>query len=72
METPLLTPDDLAERWNISSTTLKKWRWSGRGPKYVKIGRGALYRLQDIEKFEEQKLRCNTSQTDFNLLPSNF
>jgi predicted site-specific integrase-resolvase len=56
-----LTPASLASRWSIAPNTLKQWRWNGRGPLYVKIGGRVLYRLADIEQFEEQKLRQHTS-----------
>ena len=28
----------LASRWTISHRTLERWRWSGEGPLFVKIG----------------------------------
>lgn len=59
--TAFLTPSSLASRWSIAPNTLKQWRWNGRGPLYVKIGGRVLYRLTDIEQFEEQKLRQHTS-----------
>lgn len=61
MQTPFLTPETLANRWNINPNTLSQWRWNGRGPKFLKIGRRVLYRLEDIECFEKQKVRQNTS-----------
>lgn len=30
---------ELADRWNISERTLERWRWTGEGPAYLKIGR---------------------------------
>lgn len=62
MQTPFLTPEILAQRWNITPTTLSQWRWNGRGPLFVKIGRRVLYRLEDVEAFEKQKIRQNTSR----------
>lgn len=62
MQTNLITPETLAERWNITKTTLSQWRWNGRGPKYLKLGRRVMYRIQDVEEFEEQKVRRDTSQ----------
>ncbi|MBN9343935.1 MAG: hypothetical protein BGO76_00345 [Caedibacter sp. 38-128] len=58
----LLTPQDLAKRWNLEPNTLGQWRWNGRGPKYLKINRSILYRLEDVEEFEKQKVRHSTSQ----------
>ncbi len=62
MSAPLITPEALAERWNLTIATLSQWRWNGRGPHYLKIGRRILYRLQDVEDFEECKLRSSTTQ----------
>lgn len=56
-----LTSDQLAKRWVIRTATLSQWRWNGRGPQYVKIGRRVLYRLEDVLCFEENKRRQNTS-----------
>ena len=33
-----LRQDALAERWQISPRTLERWRWSGDGPVFLKIG----------------------------------
>ncbi|HBG35067.1 MAG: hypothetical protein A2X70_04425 [Alphaproteobacteria bacterium GWC2_42_16] len=62
MEKLLLTPEALAERWNITPATLSQWRWNGRGPLFIKMNKGVRYRLSDIERFEEQHTCQNTSQ----------
>ena len=41
----------LAERLGISRSTLQSWRYAGRGPRYLKIGRLIRYRNADIETF---------------------
>ena len=46
----------LARRWKLSHRTLERWRWIGCGPSYTKIGRRVVYRLVDVEKFEEDGL----------------
>lgn len=63
MQKMLLTPEDLLTRWEVPLTTLSQWRWNGKGPKYIKLGRHILYRLPDVERFEEKKLRQNTACT---------
>ena len=50
----------LAERWNISAKTLERWRWAGEGPRFLKLGGRVVYRLTDIEAFEEAQLRNRT------------
>ena len=51
----------LADRWNISHRTLERWRWIGQGPTYLKIGGRVVYRLEDIERYEAEHLRGETT-----------
>lgn len=51
----------LAQRWGISERTLEQWRWKGCGPKYLKIGGRVVYRLEDVEAFEAERLHQNTN-----------
>ena len=53
---------ELAARWNISHRTLERWRWSGEGPRYIKIGGRVVYRLEDVEAFERNQLRASTAE----------
>ena len=62
MTDTLFTSDALAERWKISPQTLSQWRWSSKGPKYLKMGRRILYPLKEIELFEARMLRLNTTE----------
>lgn len=48
---------ELARRWRISPRTLERWRWLSQGPRYLKIGGRVVYRLEDVEAFEADKLR---------------
>ena len=66
-----LTPDALANHWSLNPNTLSQWRWNGRGPQYLKIGRRVLYRLDDVLCFEEQKRRQNTSMKSDQLMYAN-
>ena len=50
---------DLARRWKISPRTLERWRWLGEGPRYLKLGGRVLYRVADIEAYE-QSIICLT------------
>jgi hypothetical protein len=47
---------DLAKRWNISHRTLERWRYTGQGPAFLKLGGRVLYRQADIEAFEHSHL----------------
>ncbi len=61
MNKELVTPSVLASRWNIHVKTLSQWRWNGRGPQFLKLGRAIMYRLQDIEAFEQERLCSDTT-----------
>ncbi|CAA7619004.1 AlpA family transcriptional regulator [Magnetospirillum sp. SS-4] len=55
---------ELAARWNISHRTLERWRWTGEGPKFLKMGGRVVYRLEDIEAFEAERSRDSTTAQD--------
>ncbi len=52
----LLTETMLADRWVCSVARLQRWRTVGEGPPYLKIVGKVLYRLKDIEAYEEASL----------------
>lgn len=56
-----LTDIDLAERWNVSVRTIRKWRQAGGGPRFRKFGSAVRYSLADVEAFEEAAARTSTS-----------
>lgn len=54
----LLTPQDVADRLGVSTTTLATWRCTKRYPlAYVKVGRLVRYRIADVEAFEMIRLQ---------------
>jgi predicted DNA-binding transcriptional regulator AlpA len=61
MATKHLNQIDLAARWNISHRTLERWRWTGEGPQYVKLGGRVVYRLEDVEEYEREQIRASTA-----------
>ncbi len=56
MSQNLLTTKTLSERLNVGEQTLRKWRLSGVGPAYIKLGdtknAKVRYDLSDIQKWE--------------------
>lgn len=52
---------ELAARWRISHRTLERWRWTGDGPKFLKVGGRVVYRLADVEEYEQMMIRSSTS-----------
>ena len=51
----------LSRRWSISPRTLERWRWLKCGPQYLKIGGRVVYRLEDIESYEETQTHTISS-----------
>lgn len=41
----------LALRLGVSRSTLQSWRYSARGPRFIKIGRLIRYRNVDVDAF---------------------
>lgn len=60
MTTTHLSQTDLANRWRMSPRTLERWRFTGEGPQFVKLGGRVVYRLEDIEAFEHRQIRQAT------------
>jgi predicted site-specific integrase-resolvase len=50
---PLLSSADVAEWLDVSERTLEFWRYVGKGPAYVKVGKRVRYRPADVEAFLE-------------------
>ena len=57
MTTIHLSQTDLAIRWRMSPRTLERWRFTGEGPQFIKLGGRVVYRLEDIEVFEVRQIR---------------
>ena len=47
---------------NIQPATLEQWRWNGKGPRYVKIGRAVRYRICDLDAFLDLNVFSNTTE----------
>ncbi len=52
----------LAERWGLSTATLERWRTNGTGPKYIRLPGKVIYRLCDIEAYENKCLVSSTAE----------
>lgn len=56
-----ISPEDAAARLGIKASTLANWRWSGDGPRYLKVGGRVRYRLNDLAEWLEAQVRSSTS-----------
>jgi excisionase family DNA binding protein len=58
----LLKVTEAANHLGLSASTLNKWRMSGQGPKFVKLGRAVCYRASDLDAWLESSCRSSTSE----------
>jgi DNA-binding transcriptional MerR regulator len=54
-DSPFLTLDDLAERYQVPIATVRYWRHRGTGPKAVRIGRYLRFRIEDVLAWEQDQ-----------------
>ena len=50
-----LSPEDLAAREGVPVATIYQWNRLGTGPRYMRIGRHARYRLSDVISWENSR-----------------
>lgn len=61
--TALFSTREAANHLGVKPSTLEQWRWNGRGPRFVKVGRLARYRLGDLERFISARSFSNTAES---------
>ena len=61
MTSPILSAKELAERWGLTTETLRFWRWNSTGPIYVKMNGCIRYHIEDVEAFEKAHRRRHTA-----------
>ena len=44
-----------AGKLGVAVQTMRNWRFEGRGPAYLKLGRSVRYQLADIEAYKRKK-----------------
>lgn len=64
LEEPLafLNEHQLADLLCQSVRTIQKWRVTGYGPPYYKIGRSVRYRRSEVIAWVEERRKAHTSQ----------
>ena len=63
MDDKLITETQAADRFRMKPSTLRRWRWEGRGPGFIQIGGRVRYRESEIEAFIQAGRRSSTSDT---------
>jgi len=59
---PLLTQRQCAEALALSERTLERFRVSGGGPKFGRLGKSVRYRLSDVEVWLASRVVGSTSE----------
>lgn len=66
-QTPLqghhLRTQDAADYLGLSKSTLEKYRLSGDGPQYVKMGKAIAYKTEDLDAWVDARKRNSTSES---------
>ena len=57
----LVDEHEAARRLSLRVSTLRRWRWAGKGPRFVKLGSAVRYEPDDVQAFIEAGRRNSTS-----------
>ncbi len=57
----LLKEAEAAAILNVEVATLRRWRWAGKGPRFLKLGAAVRYDPADLSAFIEAGRRNSTS-----------
>jgi excisionase family DNA binding protein len=58
----LLTVGEVAALLRCSISSLNKWRVSGRGPRFVRVGSRVRYRMRDLAAYITAQTHASTSE----------
>jgi excisionase family DNA binding protein len=64
MSEHLLTTPTVAQLTGLSQVTLRRWRSTGGGPRFVRLGRAVRYRSADVTDFVSARTYKSTSEAD--------
>ncbi len=60
----LVNEAEAAHKLRLSVKTLRRWRWAGKGPRFLKLGAAVRYDSADLSAFIEAGRRTSTSALD--------
>ncbi len=58
-----LSEKEAAEYLGLTVHTMRRWRWSGDGPRFLKMGSRCLYPVAELEAYQASCLRRSTSDS---------
>jgi len=56
------TVEEVANKLQLSKATLNRWRGTGEGPKFLKLGGAIRYRQEDVQDWMSRQLVNSTSE----------
>ena len=59
----LMNEHEAAARMGLKVATLRRWRWAGCGPNFIKLGNAVRYAPGDLAAFIDAGRRISTSDT---------
>ena len=60
--TSLLNTEQLAAQLGLTESCLAKWRLTGEGPRFVRLGRRVAYRPADVDTWLDARAVRSTSE----------
>ena len=60
---PLINETEAAKILGLEVTTLRRWRWAGKPPPFLKIGAAVRYDPDELFEFKDAARRTSTSDT---------
>lgn len=60
----ILTTEEVAGSLEVTEHTLAMWRSEGKGPKFVRLGRGIFYRRSDVQEWIDASVVPLANQTE--------
>jgi predicted site-specific integrase-resolvase len=60
-EMELMRETEAARLLGLSARTLQKWRWSGKGPEFLRLNGAVRYNRADLLRFVSLARRTSTS-----------
>ncbi len=61
--TRLLNEHETADALGLKVATLRRWRWAGKPPRFLKIGSAVRYDPDELANFIEAARRTSTSDS---------
>lgn len=57
-----LKTEEAATFLQVKPATLEQWRWNGKGPRFIKMGRSVRYRKADLDAFIGERIYGSTTE----------